>query len=278
MLGTELALALDEAKLSFVGTDRDVDITSMEALRGFATGKGIDWIINCAAYTAVEKAETDVGLCEKLNVTGPGNIGKVAAELGAAVIHSSTDYVYGGEGTRPIIETDQVKPLGVYGKTKADGEAALQAACKKVFILRTAWLYGKHGNNFVFTMLKLMKAHDTVKVVNDQFGSPTWAKDLSAAIVFILQKKLDAYGIYHFTNEGKTEWHEFAAEIYRLGRAKGLLTKDCAVAPISTEEFGAKVKRPAYSVLNKDKIRALGIKTPDWKEALKKFIDTEVEA
>jgi len=284
MLGTELSLLLEKSGLQFIGTDREVDITSQAALKKF-TEQPIKWIINCAAYTAVDKAEDDAENCRRLNTLGSANIAACAKNAGARLIHISTDYVFDGKGIaiegtdslRPYREDDETNPIGVYGLTKRDGEFAITENNPHSFIIRTAWLYGKHGNNFVSTMLRLMNERDEVKVVNDQRGSPTWAFDLSSAILAFI-KTVDSgddvpYGIYHYTNEGNISWFDFAKEIYRQGKELGLIVKDCDVKPCASAEYPAKVKRPAYSVLDKSKIRtALGIDIPDWDTSLKEFL------
>ena len=302
MLGTEVARQLDEAKLTWVGTDREVDITNYDALEAFAnkietesyypsdkemSDRRIKWIINCSAYTNVDKAETDTELAEKLNVEGPLNIARLARHENAKLIHISTDYVFNGHGTAPYTEDMEKDPLGVYGKTKAGGEDAVQKEMNQYYILRTAWLYGFDGKNFVYTMTKAMNSHDSVRVVNDQKGSPTCAVDLASTILKIIEKSdkaksilgknsAPAYGIYHFTDEGETTWFDFTNEIYRLGKKYGRITQDCTVNPCTTEEYGANVQRPAYSVLSKAKIaKELNIKIPAWQTSLEKFIKNE---
>ena len=175
-----------------------------------------------------------------------------------------------GDGTRPYLESDPVDPQGAYGRTKAEGEALVSDLCPQNFIVRTAWLYGKHGPNFVYTMLRLMRERDSIGVVADQRGTPTWAFDLAEAIVAIIGASRPRYGIYHFTNAGETTWHEFADEIQRLGREYGLLDHDCAVNPLTTAQYPTKARRPAYSVLSKDKIIGLpALAVPEWKASLR---------
>jgi len=274
MLGTELAEALAAADLEFVGTDRELSILDPVALAAFAAGRDVSWIVNCAAYTAVDKAEEEPELCRRLNAEGPENLGRLAAAVGARLVHLSTDYVFDGSGARPYAEDDPVSPLGVYGRTKAEGEKRLLAVAPGSIILRTAWLYGKHGPNFVFTMLRLMKEREEVGVVADQRGSPTWARDLAAALVEVLKSTRPVPGIYHFTNAGETTWYEFACEIERQGRIHGLLARSCSVKPLRTDEYPAKTRRPAYSVLSKAKIEeTFGVRPPDWRESLGKFLD-----
>ncbi|HCM26019.1 MAG TPA: dTDP-4-dehydrorhamnose reductase [Treponema sp.] len=273
MLGTELSEALARSSLPFVGTDREVSILDQEALASFTRGKDINWIVNCAAYTAVDKAEDEAGLCRALNTDGPANIARLATSIGASLLHISTDYVFDGKGSRPYQEDDKTCPTGVYGKTKADGEAAALAACPRTVILRTAWLYGRHGPNFVTTMLRLMKEKDSIGVVADQKGSPTWARDLSHAITAILSAEENVYGIFHFTDGGEITWHDFAVEIQRLGRNYGLLENDCTVNALTTAQYPTKTHRPPYSVLSKEKIvKKYGVEVPDWKESLERFL------
>ncbi|MDR0301845.1 MAG: dTDP-4-dehydrorhamnose reductase [Treponema sp.] len=287
MLGTELSLLLEKSGLSFVETDREVDITNMAALTAayaeIAEKEQVKWIINCAAYTAVEKAEDDVETCRSLNVLGAANIAAVANNAGARLIHISTDYVFDGKGiveggtsTRPYRENDATNPIGVYGFTKRDGELAVLENNPASYIIRTAWLYGKYGNNFVHTMLRLMNEQDEIKVVNDQLGSPTWTFDLSSTVLAFIKivesGKNIPFGIYHFTNEGNISWFDFAKEIFKQGREHGRITKDCAVKPCTSADYPAKVKRPAYSVLDKSKIAALGIEIPAWDISLREFL------
>jgi len=279
MLGTEIALLLEKNNLSFIGTDLEVDIADSAALGDFAekqtqSGSGIAWIINCAAYTAVDKAEDNVEICRRLNTLGAGNIALCAKSIGAKLIHISTDYVFNGRGDRPYTEEDITDPTGVYGLTKRDGELAVLQNNPNSYIIRTAWLYGKHGNNFVHTMLRLMNEKDEIKVVNDQRGSPTWTHDLASVVLNIIGKDIP-FGIYHFTNDGNITWFDFAKEIYRLGREHGRITKECTVKPCTSAEFPAKVKRPEYSVLDKSKIKAaLGINIPVWNSRLNEFFKT----
>jgi len=290
MLGTELSLLLKKNALPFSGTDREVDITDSAALCDFAdkqaqSGGGFKWIINCAAYTAVDKAEDDVENCRRLNTLGAANIAACAKNIGARLIHISTDYVFDGKGIaegaalRPYREDDETNPTGVYGLTKRDGEFQITEKTTDFFIIRTAWLYGKHGGNFVHTMLRLMNEKDEVKIVDDQRGSPTWTFDLASAVLTIIKTvnsgKDVPFGIYHFTNEGNITWFDFAGEIYRQGRELGSIGKDCAIKPCTSAEYPAKVKRPAFSVLDKSRIKAaLGIDIPAWDKSLKEFLLT----
>lgn len=304
MLGSEIARQLKEKNLDFVGTDRDVDFTSEKAISDFAekaneNGKKIDFIINCAAYTAVDKAESDKELAEKLNVLGPKNLSCLAKKIDATLIHISTDYVFDGTAKEPLKEDSAISPIGVYGVTKAKGEKAVFENTDKYYILRTAWLYGWAGKNFVYTMIRAMNTHDSVKVVNDQKGSPTFAGDLAKVIITIIERstchsenenrhaeprnfvsnsestsKPIPYGIYHCTDLGEITWWDFTNEIKAQGIAAGYVTnKNCVVNACTTQEYPTPAKRPSYSVLSKDKIqKTLGIKLPDWKESLHTFL------
>lgn len=274
MLGQELSHLFDALGVSHIGTDRDVDITKPEELANI--GRSFDWVINCAAYTAVDKAEEDAEQCRALNVTGAAHVAAFAQSRGAKMLHISTDYVFNGTHTAPYREEDPTDPIGVYGQTKRDGERAVLS--RNGFVIRTSWLYGRYGNNFVTTMLRLMNDRDGIAVVNDQRGSPTYARDLATAI-HTLTKTVDEggavpAGIYHYTNEGGITWYDFAAEIYRLGREQGLIRHDCAVRPCTTAEYPTKAARPAYSVLDTSKIKAtLPINIADWKTGLKEFFN-----
>ena len=194
------------------------------------------------------------------------------------MIHISTDYVFDGTGTSPYTEDMPIAPIGVYGKTKAAGEAAVRQNLKKYYIIRTAWLYGWAGKNFVYTMIRTMNTHDSVKVVNDQKGSPTFAGDLADVILKLINKKTVPYGTYHCTDLGEITWWDFTNEIKKQGIEAGLITnKNCVVNSCATSEYPTPAKRPAYSVLCKDKIqKALEISLPDWKQSLKKFLDSEL--
>jgi dTDP-4-dehydrorhamnose reductase len=280
MLGTELSRLLEKNSMPFRGSDREVDITDTEALLSFARAGSFDWIINCAAYTAVDKAEDDQDLCRRLNTAGAANIAKTAKAVNARLVHISTDYVFNGQGTRPYREDDPTDPIGVYGLTKRDGENAVLNENAASYIIRTAWLYGIYGNNFVKTMLRLMQERESISVVNDQRGSPTWAFDLAGTVQHLIRQTDDGknipFGIYHFTNEGICTWFEFASAIYEEGRGLGLLAKPCAVKPCTSAEYPAKVKRPAYSVLDKSKIKeTLDLEIPLWQGSLKKYLENK---
>lgn len=291
MLGTELCEVLkNKEKLPFVSTDLDVDITNQKALDDFAENMAkkntpITCIINCAAYTNVNKAESDKDFCHLLNVEGPANIARTAKKIGAVLIHISTDYVFDGKSNFPYTEDMKINPTGVYGTTKAQGEEALKKQTDEFFIIRTAWLYGIYGNNFVKTMLRILEEKSSAKVVQDQFGTPTYALDLSNAIAFFArkiennEKNAVPFGIYHFTNLGKTNWFEFASKICEEGIKNGLITHEAAVFPCTTEEYPTPAPRPAYSVLSKDKIaKILDFKIPEWQESLNHYLEREKQS
>ena len=274
MLGMEIARQLTENNMEFAGTGRDVDVTSAQELADFAKGKNISYIINCSAYTAVDKAESDVELAKRLNEAGTRNIATLAKKIHARLIHISTDYVFDGKGTEPYTEESPVAPIGVYGKTKAAGEDAVKQILDEYYIIRTAWLYGWTGRNFVYTMIKAINANSKIKVVNDQKGSPTFAGDLADIIIRIIKKQGVPFGTYHCTDIGEITWWDFANEIKKQGVEFGLIeNKDCDIIPCTTEEYPTPAKRPQYSVLNKDKIqKALGITLPLWNDSLSFFL------
>lgn len=277
MLGTEIARQLKNSNIDYIGTDIDVDITKLEVLEDFANkNPKIDWIINCSAYTAVDKAEDDKDFANLLNNIGPKNISSVAKKINAKMIHISTDYVFDGTGNIPYTEDMDVKPIGVYGQTKADGEKSVIDSGCEYYIFRTAWLYGYDGKNFVYTMLKLMESKQELSVVSDQKGTPTFAGDLANCVIkTITSKNQIPCGIYHCTDLGEITWYDFACEIYKQGKATGKLSNECKISPCSTDEFPTKAKRPAYSVLSKEKIQqALGIALPMWNESLNVFMNS----
>jgi dTDP-4-dehydrorhamnose reductase len=273
MLGTDVESTLKAAGLRYCASDMDVDICDIEQLRVFTQGKSIRWVVNCAAYTAVDQAEDDADAAFRVNAEGVKNIATVARETDATLIHISTDYVFSGDREGEYRETDPTGPTGTYGKSKLEGEKIIAEILDKFFIIRIAWLYGAHGKNFVYTMLRLFNERDEVRVVSDQWGSPTWSKDVADVIVRIITDSSDKYGIYHYTNDGRINWYEFACEIYRLGKEYGIVSRDVNIVPIRTVEYPTKAKRPENSYLSKEKIiNEMGIAIPEWKNSLKEFI------
>lgn len=273
-LGNEIRRisANHENNFRFFFTDvAELDITDLRAVDSFIKENNINYIINCAAYTAVDKAEDDVDLCYKINRDAVANLGQAATNNNAKVIHISTDYVYDGTANKPYVETDTVNPQSVYGKSKQEGEAELLKACANSIIIRTAWLYSIFGNNFVKTMIKLGKERETLNVVADQNGTPTNAADLAKAIVKILDfSEANGFkpGIYHYSNEGATTWYDFTLAIHKEA---GIHT--CKVNPITTEQYPVKATRPKYSVLDKTKIKStFNLTIPKWEESLNNCI------
>ena len=245
-----------------VGADvGEVDITDLSSIRGLVSAQAPDLVINCAAYTNVDGCETDREAAYAVNATGAGNTARACAESSAALIHVSTDYVFDGSKGRPYLENDSPSPLGEYGRGKLAGEEAVRRELpERHLIVRTAWLFGATGNNFVKTMLRLGRERDRLRVVNDQTGSPTYAGHLAAAIKALAGTRLDQPGIYHMTNSGSCTWFDFAAEIFRLA---GI---DVDLKPTTSEKFGSPTPRPAYSVLANT--RAPEISLPPWRQGL----------
>ena len=277
MLASEIAAQLNQCNIQWIGSDKEVDITDKAAEEAFVqqnfSSGSLQWIINCAAYTAVDKAEDDPDTAQKLNADALINICTAAKKYGARLIHFSTDYVFDGTSSIPYIETDTTNPQSVYGCTKLQGEQNIIELLPEHYIIRTAWLYGKSGNNFVSTMLHLMNEKDSLKVVNDQRGSPTYAVDLAKAVLRIMQLDNHRYGIYHYSNEGNITWYDFAGEIYRLGKEMGLLKRTCSVVPCTSSEFPQKAHRPSFSLLNKQKIKeAFSLFVPNWNESLSLYL------
>ncbi|WP_303848568.1 dTDP-4-dehydrorhamnose reductase [Apibacter mensalis] len=267
-LGRSLKQRLKEkplANYSFTFTDvQELDILDEIFVKTYFFSNKFDYVINCAAYTAVDKAETDIEMAEKLNADAVKFLAKASAAQKATFIHISTDYVFSGEESTPRKEDDPVAPLGIYGKTKLNGEILAQYYNPKTYIIRTAWLYSPFGNNFVKTMLKLFKEKEEINVINDQIGSPTNAFDLADAILTIIQNDIGAYGIYNFSNEGECSWYQFSEEIRKLSKSK------IKINPIPTSEFPTPAKRPQYSLLDKTKIKnTFGISIPEWKDSLR---------
>ena len=279
-LGREIRIVSMESADRYVFTDVTdldgadtvrLDITDMSAVRRVVEEYGIDVIVNCAAYTDVDKAETQEELCRKLNADAPGNLALVMKETGGLLIHISTDYVFGGDPyNTPCTEDRTGTPTGVYGRTKLDGEKAVQQTGCRYMIIRTAWLYSEYGRNFVRTMLALTASKPQLNVVFDQVGTPTYALDLARVICGIIEEgKTDGKeGIYHYSNEGACSWYDFAKMIAEYS---GHL--DCDIRPCHSDEFPSPVRRPAYSVLDKTKIKnTFGIAIPHWTDSLKKCL------
>lgn len=242
----------------------ELDITNREAVSRFLSDHKFDYIVNCAAYTAVDKAETDAIKAAALNTGAVGNLAEGAVRSGARVIQISTDYVFSGQHFRPYEENDEPYPQGIYGRTKLEGEALLTSFCQNAMIIRTAWLYSEFGNNFVKTMLRLADERPELSVVCDQIGTPTYAGDLAKVIHQLIMSDKWVAGIYHYTNEGVTSWYDFAKAIFEIAG------KEVSVKPVPSSAYPTPAKRPLYSVLSKNKIKnTYGIEIPYWRDSLK---------
>lgn len=270
-LGYDVVKELEKRGMTAVGVDIDeMDITDAESVNKVIKEAAPDGVIHCAAYTAVDAAEDNVELCRRVNAEGTANIAKVCRELDIKMMYISTDYVFDGQGTRPWEPDDARNPLNVYGQTKYEGEVAVTDALDKYFIVRIAWVFGVNGKNFIKAILNKAKTVDTLTVVNDQFGSPTYTFDLARLLVDMIVT--DKYGFYHATNEGICTWYEFACEIIRQA---GMDTK---VLPVSADQYPAKAKRPTNSRMSKEKLTENGFeKLPSWQDALARYLDIILE-
>lgn len=265
-LGNEMRRLGAVSPNTYLYTDvAELDITDAAAVEQFVTENDVDIIVNCAAYTNVDKAESDEATAELINAKAVANLAAAIKKVDGTLFHISTDYVFGDEGNTPRTENMPLNPLGVYGRTKLHGEQAIAASGCKAIVIRTAWLYSEFGNNFLKTMMRLTAERKSLNVVFDQVGTPTYAGDLALAIFSIIEA--DVYqgneGVYHFSNEGVCSWYDFATEI---AAAAG---NDCRVQPCHSSEFPSPVKRPAYSVLDKTKIKkTFGIDIPHWRDSM----------
>lgn len=278
MLGYEVEELLKKNNLSYTASDQEIDITDFSILVQYIKDKKIDWIVNCAAYTAVDKAEKEKEKAYSINRDGVRNITKIASEKQAKLIHISTDYVFDGKKNKQSAYTEgsQTNPMGIYGKSKLAGEKEVINLLYKYFIIRTAWLYGVNGHNFVYTMLRLFREREVITVVDDQWGSPTYAADLAEVILKIIETGSDKFGIYHFTNEGVTNWYEFAIEIYDKAKEIGIVngSRNVEIKPIKTEKYPTAAIRPQCSTLSKDRIKKeFNLKIRNWYKALEDFLN-----
>ena len=269
-LGNEVRLqaALYPEDVYFFTDVAELDICNREAVMRYVTENEIDLIINCAAFTAVDKAEEEVALCEKLNTEAVGYLAEAAQANNASLIQISTDYVFNGKNFLPYKETDEPCPNSVYGRTKLAGEQKALQLCPRTMIIRTAWLYSTFGNNFVKTMIRLGRERESLGVIFDQIGTPTYARDLAKAVFAAFRQGI-VPGIYHFSNEGVCSWYDFTKAIHRMS---GIA--DCKVSPLHTDEYLTKAARPAYSVLDKTKIKqTYGLEIPHWEESLRDCLE-----
>ena len=272
-LGNEFRfLSFTHPHFRFIFTDVDgLDITKPRQVMSFFSKNAIQFVVNCAAYTAVDKAETDVKLATKINVNGARNLAKACQTHGATMIQISTDYVYHNNQNTPFKEGDKASPKGVYAKTKLRGDLAALKFCERTLVIRTSWVYGIYGHNFVKTMLRLGKERPSLNVVFDQIGTPTNARDLAKAVLKITQKVSNQEvsreilrGVFHYSNEGVTSWYDFTKAIFEIRDI------DCEVNPIESSQYPTPADRPPFSVLNKQKIKdVFGIEIPHWRESLK---------
>ena len=270
-LGKSLHREFDKScDIEAVYTDYDtLDITDEDAVGRFLADGKFDVVVNCAAYTAVDKAESDSVKAALLNTGAVGILGKAAVKNDSKVIHISTDYVFSGQHFRPYEENDEPYPQGMYGRTKLEGEALLTSFCQNAIIIRTAWLYSEYGNNFVKTMLSLADTRPEINVVADQIGSPTYAGDLAAAIHAVIKSETWKPGIYHFTDEGVASWYDFSKAIMEM------TGKETKVNPVPSSAYPTPAKRPLYSVLSKQKIKkSFGLQIPYWRDSLRKCLGT----
>ena len=250
-------------------SSEELDITDFSSLTSFFESKNLNYCINCAAYTNVDQAEDDKALATSVNVNGVENLSKCCAGNGTVLIHISTDFVFDGESSNPYLDKDETNPINHYGSSKLLGEDMVLSYCEKHFIFRTSWLYSEHNNNFMKTMLKLSKIKDSLNVVWDQIGTPTYAKDLSKLILKIIQNKMDNFGLYHFSNEGVASWYDFAYAIFVETES------EIKLLPINTSEYPTRAVRPHFSVLDKSKVKqAFGVEIPHWRLSLKVALKT----
>ncbi|TDE09552.1 dTDP-4-dehydrorhamnose reductase [Dyadobacter psychrotolerans] len=264
-LGSCLNKVAEERNISDISfpSEQDGNILDTKLLDKLFEAEKPEFVINCAAYTAVDKAEDEQDICRKVNREGAANIAQACVKYNATLIHISTDFVFKGDVPMLLSETDPAEPENIYGLTKLEGEQDITRILQKHFTIRTSWLYSEYGNNFVKTMLRLGKERDSLGVIVDQVGSPTYAIDLAGAVLDVIESGSKAYGIYHYSNEGVTSWYDFAKTIFDLSGTKVILN------PVKTSEYITKAVRPAYSVMDKSKIKTtLGIKIPYWRDSL----------
>ena len=272
--------------MPFEGTDQELDITDAARVDAYAETNGFTHVINCAAYTAVDRSESEEAAAYAVNAAGPHHLARAAARADAALLHVSTDYVFDGNARQPYREGDLCNPLGVYARSKREGELRVLEtrsegrSDRPVYILRTSWLYGEGGSNFVATMLRLMAERRELRVVADQRGRPTYTRDLAEAVLKLLGLEVGAAapvpdgGVYHFANRGETSWHEFATAILDLGRQRGHRLVTQSIEAITSADYPVPAPRPAYSVLATEKIEAaLGYAPRPWQDALGDYLD-----
>jgi dTDP-4-dehydrorhamnose reductase len=268
-LGSEIKYLSKFHNINFTFTDiEELDITSMDEIEGFFSSQEFGYIINCAAYTAVDKAEEEKEEADLANHIAVKNLAVMSSKFNAKLIHISTDFVFDGSSSIPFTEEDKTNPVSVYGKTKLAGEKAVLKHGSEVIIIRTSWLYSSFGNNFVKTMIGLTKKRNSIGIVFDQLGTPTYARDLAEAVLNIINSQDFLTGVYHYSNEGVASWYDFTKAIVEIAGIK------CSIDPIETYQYPTPAKRPAYSILNKAKIKkAYNMEIPYWKTSLEKCIN-----
>ena len=271
-LGSEVAAAYERLGHEVIATDRrTLDFMQPAQAAALIQSQQPDWVINCAAYTQVDKAESEPEAAFTVNRDTPGQLAQTVAGYGGRLLQVSTDFVFDGKQTRPYVEDDTPNPLGVYGRSKLEGEQAVLAALPTATLLRTAWVYGAHGHNFVKTMLRVAGEGKPLRVVSDQIGSPTWTTDIVTAMTALVDRQ--ASGVFHFTAAGETSWHGFASAILEEASRIGFDIKTDSVEPIPTTDYPTPATRPAYSVLNTDKIKpCLSAPVPGWRDSLKNML------
>lgn len=263
-LGSDVMLELQKQGLQAIGTTlQDCDLTQEAQVRQVISSHQPDAILHCAAYTAVDKAEKERELCFRVNREGSRFVAEAAEAIGARVLYVSTDYVFDGTSSNPYEVHAPTNPLNVYGASKLAGEIETQKACSRAFVVRTSWVFGRHGHNFVKTMLRLAQTRDSLSIVNDQLGSPTYTPDLAALLVTMIQT--EHYGTYHATNEGVCSWFEFAREIFEQTQTK------LELSPIPTRDYPTPAQRPQYSALSKQSLDTDFARLPSWQEALRRY-------
>jgi dTDP-4-dehydrorhamnose reductase len=271
-LGTDLCRRLRAAGHEAVALTRsDLDLAHPEQVRETISALAPDWVVNCAAYTQVDRAESEVEQAFAVNRDGARALAQAVARTNGRLLQVSTDFVFDGSQSHPYREEDAASPLGVYGRSKWEGEQAVLDRLPDALIVRTAWVHGAHGHNFVKTILHLASERERLTIVDDQVGSPSWTGDIAVALIRLMEQQ--AAGIFHYTNEGVASWYDFAWAIIEEARGLGLLVKDCELVPIPTSAYPTPARRPAYSVLSKEKIRAcLGTAIPHWREGLQSMM------
>lgn len=278
MLGQEIGKLLERYNIEYCVSSSEVDITNFKDIESFGREKNIKWIINCAGYTQVDKAELEPEKAFRINKDGVKNIALFSAEREIKLIHFSTDYIFDGRFEKDAMaykEEDKPNPINIYGESKLAGEEEIKRIFDHYYIIRTAWLYGKNGRNFASNLLRLLQEREEISLVSDQWSSPTYAVDLAAVILKIITDNSNKFGIYHFTNEGISNWYKFAEELYKKSRFLGIVDyrKKIKIIPIKTRELNSLADRPRWSVLNKEKIKKeLNLEIRYWEEALTDFL------